>query len=156
MSVLIITIKGDEHAITVAGAIRRMGGVCDIWWTSDFPTAQHHEFRTEPGGLSLRVATNVLRFDRYRSIWVRRLPMPRPNSAILHPDDVKFVDQSPAALPQRPVAFSQLPERHHGERWSRRIKFAAEAPIARLSRCVVRLPCFEVSAAMLNGRWCRY
>jgi hypothetical protein len=94
MSVLIITIKGDEHAIAVAAAIRRMNGHCDIWWTSDFPGAQHHEFRTGPDGLSAAVAQNVLPFDRYRSIWIRRLRIPRPNFEKVHPDDVKFVDQS--------------------------------------------------------------
>lgn len=92
MAVLIITTKGDSTATIIAASVRMNGGVCDIWYTSEFPHRNYHTTRiSENQSPRFFVDPLFSSLTKYKTIWLRKIEGENLDSAVLHPDDVAFV-----------------------------------------------------------------
>lgn len=95
MATVIVTTYNDRHAYAVCAALRVAGEECNMVFTSDFPAAEFHNvFLGNTPKVILRGVDGEIDLLGADTIWFRRCRSPKPNTDILHPDDVKFVQRS--------------------------------------------------------------
>jgi glutathione synthase/RimK-type ligase-like ATP-grasp enzyme len=93
LSVLIVTVKGDETALKVCAALRIAGERADIWYTSDPMEEAPHSFSIIGRKIAFAARPFFEAVERYDTIWLRRIYNPFAVPEFVHPNDKQFVDK---------------------------------------------------------------
>ncbi|WP_116091581.1 hypothetical protein [Sphingomonas crusticola] len=84
MSILIISMPNDIHALSVKWAVERLGERCEIFYPFDLSGGAEWVFDPAAEALQIRYRSErtELRFDDFRSVWMRRPPARIPQEDI--------------------------------------------------------------------------